>query len=217
MVDVEELLGGVPVKLAPAQAVRARGERRRARQRRAGLATGALIVVAVAGIGSWIGLAPTGPHGADVASEGGNPFMSHGTVQNLTPSDLPMHRVLNWKVDSKDSDDNASQAALPQAGLDGVCSGSPGSIEEPQQQFTSAFTGKGDAKARYRVSQYANTDQALDAIRGLGQTLRGCGLKAHKDGSYSGMLNGNGPRLAVSVRHWKTWVGVIEAQYSPTR
>lgn len=215
MADVEELLGGVPVRLAPAQAVRARGERRRVRQR-AGLATAALVAVTAAGIGSWTGLTPAGPHGADVASEGGNPFMSRGTVQNLNPSDLPMHNVLHWKVDAKGSDDETSQAALPQAGLDGVCNnGAPGGIEEPRQQFTSAFTGTGDAKARYRVSQYANTHQSLDAIRGLGQTLRDCGLKEHKDGSYSGMPNGNGPRLEVSVRHWGSWVAVVEAQYSP--
>ncbi|MGW0778322.1 hypothetical protein ACWD01_32915 [Streptomyces sp. NPDC002835] len=215
MTDVEELLVGIPVKLAPAQAVRARGERRRAQQR-VGLVTAALIALTAAGIGSWTDLTPAGPHGSDVASEGENPFMSHGTVRNFKHSDLPMHKVLNWKVDDKDSDDETSQAALPQAGLNGVCNGSPGNIEGPQQQFTSAFTGKGDAKARYRVSQYANTDQALDAIRGLGQTLRDCGLKEHKDGSYSGMPNGNGPRLEVSVRHWKAWVGVVEAQYSTT-
>ncbi|MEU9923960.1 hypothetical protein AB0H51_22170 [Streptomyces griseoluteus] len=214
MADVEELLGGIPVRLAPAQAVRARGDRRRARQR-AGLATAALVAVTAAGIGSWTGLTPAGPHGGDVASEGGNPFMSRGTVQNLKPSDLPMHNVLNWKVDDKASDDETSRAALPQAGLEGVCNGSPGGIEEPRQQFTSAFTGKGDAKARYRVSQYANTDQSLDAIRGLGQTLHDCGLKEHKGGSYSGRPNGTGRLLEVSVRHWGSWVAVVEAQYTP--
>jgi hypothetical protein len=57
-------------------------------------------------------------------------------------------------------------AGLPQAGLEGPCNGSPGGIEEPRQQFTSAITGKGDAKARYRVLQYANADQSRDATRG---------------------------------------------------
>uniref|UniRef100_UPI003F498396 hypothetical protein n=1 Tax=Streptomyces chartreusis TaxID=1969 RepID=UPI003F498396 len=53
------------------------------------------------------------------------------------------------------------------------------------------------------------------AIRGLRQTLRDCGLREHKDGSYSAMPKSNGPRLEVSVRHWGNWVGVVEAQYSP--
>lgn len=215
MADVEELLGGVPVRLAPAQSVRRRGERRRARQR-AALVTAVLVAVTAAGVGSWTTLMPAGPRGTDVASEGENPFMSRGTVQNLKPSDLPMDNVLNWEVDDKSADGEDFEVALPQAGLDGVCNGSPGGIEDPQQQFTSAFTGKGDAKARYRVSQYANADQSLDAIRGLSQTLRDCGLKEQKDGSYSGMPNSNGPRLEVSVRHWGNWVGVVEAQYSPT-
>ncbi|MFJ1879033.1 hypothetical protein [Streptomyces chartreusis] len=136
--------------------------------------------------------------------------------RTFRPSDLPIDNVLNWEVDDKSADGEGFEAALPQARLDGVCNGSPGGIDEPQQQFTSAFTGKGDAKARYRVSQYANADQSLIAIRGLRQTLRDCRLKEHKDGSYSGMPNSNGPRLEVSVRHWGNWVGVVEAQYSPT-
>lgn len=115
MADVEELLSGVPVRLAPAQGVRRRGERRRARQR-AALVTAVLVAVTAAGVGSWTVLMPAGPRGTDVASEGENPFMPRGTG----------------------------------------------------------------------------------------------------DGSYSGMPNSNGPRLEVSVRHWGNWVGVVEAQHSPT-
>ncbi|MFD9603676.1 hypothetical protein [Streptomyces sp. NPDC059970] len=210
MADVEEMLDGVPVRLASAQAVRARGERRRSRQR-VGLVAVALAAVTAAGLGSWTDLTP-GSRDAGVASEGANPFMSHGVVQNLKPSELPMYAAVHWKVDYEGPDND--ETALPQAGLGGVCNGWPGGVQNPEQQFTSTYTGKGDAKARYRVSQYANTDQALDSVRGLGQTLRDCGLKEHKEGgSYSGMTNGNGPRLEVSVRRWGAWVGVVEVQY----
>ncbi|MBB1247103.1 hypothetical protein GL263_26670 [Streptomyces durbertensis] len=215
MADVEELLDGVPVRLASAQAVRAQGERRRAR-RRVGMVTGALVAATAVGIGSWTYLAPPGPRGADAASEGGNPFKVDGTVQNLKPSDLPMHEVLGWKAGENASNGESSTAPLPQAGLDGVCNGWSGDLQKPQQQLTSAFAGKGDAKARYRVSQYTNTDLALEAIRGLGQTLRDCGLKEQKDGAYTGTPNGSDVWLEVSVRQWKGWVGVVEAQFIPT-
>ncbi|GAB1691205.1 hypothetical protein [Krasilnikovia sp. M28-CT-15] len=217
MADVEQLLDGVPVRLAPAQAVRARGERRRARQK-GGLVAVAVLAAAAVGVSSWTqpapGPPPTGlsPAGTSVAPDGENPFKPHGVVQNLKPSDLPKDAVLHWQLDSGDSE----VVALPQAGLHGACNGWPGGITAPEQQFTSAFTGRGDARARYRVSQYATEDQALDAVRALGQALHDCGLQEHQDGSsYSGETNA-GPRLEVSVRRWGAWVGVVEAQYRPT-
>uniref|UniRef100_UPI003F49432C hypothetical protein n=1 Tax=Streptomyces chartreusis TaxID=1969 RepID=UPI003F49432C len=63
--------------------------------------------------------------------------MFRGTVQNLRPSALPMDNVLNWEVDDKSADSEGFEAELPQAGLDVVCNGSPGGIDEPHQQFTS--------------------------------------------------------------------------------
>ncbi|MFF3062591.1 hypothetical protein [Streptomyces sp. NPDC057909] len=125
MADVAELLNGVPVRLAPAQAVRARGERRRARQR-VGLVAVTLVAATAVGIGSWTDLSP-GSRDAGVASEGGNPFMSSGVVQNLKPSELPMNAVLHWNIDYKDSGNKPD--ALPQAGLNGVCNGWPGGIK----------------------------------------------------------------------------------------
>lgn len=219
MVDVDELLDGVPVRLAPAPAVRARGERRRTRQG-VGVAAAVLVVagaVGAVGVSSWPHRAPA-PPGTSVAShgdaaEGENPFKPHGVVQNLKPSDLPKDAALHWKIDypGDDSDD----VALPQAGLNGACDGWSGRVTAPKQLFTSTFTGSGDARARYRVAQYANAGQAGDAIRALGQTLQDCGL-TEQSGSYSGRANGNGLRLDVSVRQWGAWVGVTEAQYNPT-
>ncbi|MFJ1551452.1 hypothetical protein [Streptomyces sp. NPDC088246] len=56
--------------------------------------------------------------------------------------------------------------------------------------------------------------QAGRRFRGLGQTLRDCGLKEHEEGGiYSTMTNGNDLRLEVGVRRWGAWVGVIEVQY----
>ncbi|BFU45338.1 hypothetical protein [Krasilnikovia sp. MM14-A1004] len=223
MVDVEELLDGVPVRLAPAQAVRARGERRRTRQG-VGVAAAVLVVAAAVGIGSWVNPAPA-PHGASVASDpdgaapqGENPFEPDGVVRNLKPSDLPKDAALHWKPYIPDAEHQTDEAvALPQAGLTGACNGGwPGGVTAPEQQFTSIFTGAGNARARYRVSEYANADQATDAIRGLGQTLHDCGLTAHDEGArYSGRTDGTGPWLDVSVRRWGVWVGVTEAQYSP--
>ncbi|MCX4823951.1 hypothetical protein OG883_29570 [Streptomyces sp. NBC_01142] len=210
MADVEELLDGVPVRLAPAQAVRARGERRRARQRMGGVVAVAVIAATAVGIGSWTDPTP-GPRGSQVASEGENPFMSHGVVQDLKPSELPRYAALHWKGDEKASD----ASALPQAGLDSVCNGRPGGVRAPEQQFTHTYSGKGDARARHRVAQYANTAEALDAVRRLGETLGDCGLKEHKGGGYSGPTNGNGRRLEVSVQRWGAWVRVVETQYSP--
>ncbi|GAB1641277.1 hypothetical protein [Krasilnikovia sp. MM14-A1259] len=219
MVDVEELLDGVPVRLAPAQAVRARGERRRTRQK-AGLAAAAVVAVAAVGAAAWPGPTPVS-HGTSAASSGdgavpagSNPFLSQGVVRNLKPSDLPKNAALRWKVDYHA--DASYSTALPQAGMDGVCGGFPGGIETPEQQYTSLFTGAGDAKARYRISKYADPGQAQDAIRGLEQALRDCGLKGQLEGGYSGRTNANGPWLEVSVRQWGAWVGVTEAQFSPT-
>ncbi|MEU7905653.1 hypothetical protein [Actinoplanes sp. NPDC049118] len=219
MADVEELLDGVPVRLAPAQAVRARGERRRAR--RTGLVATAVVAATAVSIGSWL-LPTPGPGGAGVpaggtgvAAEGANPFMTDDVVRLRKPSDLPMYAALHWKIDYSKSE-SSDLVALPQAGLDGVCNGWPGGIQGPEQLLTGTYSGKGDARARYRVSQYAEVSQALDAIRGLGQTLRDCGLKENEAGArYSGRTNANGPWLDVSVRRWGAWVGVTEAQYSP--
>ncbi len=159
-------------------------------------------------------------HGDGVTADGVNPFKVHGEVYNLQPSDLPKNAVLHWKLDTDGGKVASESVALPQAGLNGACKGWPGAIAAPSQQvtstFTSTFTGAGGARARYRVVQYAYTDQAVDAIRGLGQALHACGLTEQQGGSYSGRANGNGQWLDVSVRQWKTWVGVTEAQYSPT-
>lgn len=216
MADVEELLGGVPVRLAPAQAVRARGERRRTRKR-VGLVAVALVAATAAGTGSWDVLTP-GPHGRDVTTSGGNPFVSHGVVQNLQPAKLPMYALLHWRTDGADSDTIPPDvAALPQAGLNGVCDRGPDDIRAPGQQFTSTYTGVNGARARYRVSQYADAGLARDAIRALGRTLHGCGLKELKEGGgYSGTMNDGSLRLDVGVQRWGAWVGVVETQYVPT-
>jgi hypothetical protein len=215
MVDVEELLDGVPVRLAPAQAVRARGERRRIRQG-VGLAAAALVAAAAVGVGTWTQFAP-GTHGAVPtadAADGVNPFKPNGVVKNLKPSDLPMNSELHWQVDYHDA---GFAPPLPQAGLNGACDGWPGGIAAPQQQFTSNFTGNDDALARYRVSQYGSAGEAQDALRGLGQTLRDCGLTENEvDGSFHGRTNTTGPWLEVRVLRWEGWVGVTEVQYSPT-
>ncbi|MCU7725925.1 hypothetical protein ODJ79_19540 [Actinoplanes sp. KI2] len=215
MVDVEELLDGVPVRLAPAQTVRARGERRRARQG-VGLATAALVAVTAVGVGTWTQVAP-GTHGTAVATadaaDGVNPFERNGVVKNLKPSDLPKNSELHWQVDYHN---DGFPPPLPQAGLNGACDGWPGGIAAPQQQFTSSFTGKDDARARYRVSQYGSPGEAQGAVRGLGQTLHDCGLTENADdGSYRGRANTTGPWLEVSVQRWEAWVGVTEVQYRP--
>ncbi|MEU6664323.1 hypothetical protein [Streptomyces sp. NPDC046821] len=213
MTDVEELLDGVPVRLASAQAVRGRGERRRTR-RRVG-ATVAVVAAVAVGFSSWTALS-TQPQDAQVASGGDNPFMSHGVVQTAEPSQLPRYKDLRWVSGDPRGRGMSKDSPLPQAGLEGSCVGWPAGVKAPGEQYTLTYHGEGGAVGRDRISKYDSTSLATDATRALGQTLRNCGLKTDRDGHFTGVTNGDiHLRMEVSVRRWGTWVGVTEVQWRP--
>ncbi|MFG2196789.1 hypothetical protein [Streptomyces sp. NPDC048639] len=215
MVEVEELLDGVPVRLAPAEAVRARGERRRARRRLAGAAV-AVVAAAAVGIGSWTQLADDSRRPAEdsrdtpVVAAGPNPFVKDGVVQGMKPSQLPMNATMHWKVAEEEGRDGRT---LPQVGLYEVCKWR-GGVSDPAEFYFQQFDGKDKAKARYRVSRYPNVKAAGEVMRALRETLSDCGLTKVDDGRYQGRAGHNGPWLELTVRQWKAWIGVVETQYT---
>ncbi|MDX3072126.1 hypothetical protein [Streptomyces sp. MI02-7b] len=137
MAEVEELLEGVPVRLAPAQAVRARGERRRARQRLGGAAV-AVVAALAAGIGSWAAQG-TPRDTPPAAVRTGNPFMVGGVVRLLPGNSVAYFKTRAWTADAVTSDAHG----LPSVGLDGVCGGTVDAEPAAEQQFARTYTGKG--------------------------------------------------------------------------
>ncbi|MFE2295205.1 hypothetical protein [Streptomyces sp. NPDC059452] len=223
MADIEELLTDAPVRLAPAAAVRARGERRRARQRTA-VAAVAVVAAGSLGFGVWAGLVLPQEKGADrteVAAPGPNPFLSDGVVETPDPSELPGHEVLRWRTVHTETDDEAENAPLPQAGLDAACEVRAGGAAEPEQQFTQRYVGKDGARARYRVSEYATPAAAAEAVSRLDSTLVNCGVdraegaKGTADAEYSGVTRQTAAQLVVTVKSWGAWVAVQETQLLP--
>ncbi|MFJ4969314.1 hypothetical protein [Streptomyces sp. NPDC088755] len=217
MADIEELLPEAPVRLAPAATVRARGDRRRARRRTA-VAAVAVVAAGALGVGVWAGLVlPQRSGNAEVAAQGPNPFVSDGVVQSLEPSELPGDAELRWKS-VVPADHPSEEAPLPQVGLDTACGLWSGGAEEPEQQFTSMYTGKDGARARYRVAEYATPAAAAEAVDQLDTTLVGCGVEREKgaaDGAYTGVTRHTANQLAVTVETWGAWVAVREAQLPP--
>ncbi|MEU6083419.1 hypothetical protein [Streptomyces sp. NPDC047108] len=214
MAEVEELLDGVPVRLAPAQVVRARGERRRARRRLAGAAV-AVVAAAAVGIGSWAQLADDSPRTADdsrdtpVVAAGPNPFVKDGVVKVMKPSKLPMNASVHWTVAEEEGRDGRM---LPQVGLYEVCKWR-GGVPDPAEYFFQQFDGKDGARARYRVSRYPNVKVAGEVMRTLRETLNDCGLTKVDDSRYQGRAGHDGPWLELTVRQWKGWIGVVETQF----
>ncbi|WP_324796228.1 hypothetical protein SJX93_22430 [Streptomyces cyaneofuscatus] len=216
MADIEELLTGTPVRLAPAAAIRARGDRRRT-GRRAALAVVAVVAAGAMGLGVWGGLVvPDESGGADVAAVGPNPFKSDGVVRALDPSVLPGHEVLRWKSFEGEWEGESDTAPLPEAGLGSTCGTWSGDLDLPlEMQYTRLYEGKDGARARYRVSTYGTGAEAAKAVEQLDKTLVGCGVEravGEPDGEYTGVTEGTGDRLNVTVTSWGTWVGVVEVQ-----
>ncbi|MFJ9326271.1 hypothetical protein ACIRPN_01695 [Streptomyces sp. NPDC101230] len=221
MADIEELLTDTPVRLAPAAAIRARGDRRRNRRRTA-VAVVAVAAAGAMGFGVWAGLVlPEGSGGGtEVASAGPNPFMSDGVVQNPDPSELLGNEALHWKSVDPATDDPVETAPLPQVGLDSACGPGFGEAEKPEQQFTSLYKGENNARARYRVSQYATRAAADRAVKDLDTALADCGVErtgGEPDGTYTGAARSTAAQLVVTVRSWGTWVAVQETQAPPAR
>ncbi|MFD3451845.1 hypothetical protein ACFWVC_06650 [Streptomyces sp. NPDC058691] len=214
MAEVEELLEGVPVRLAPAQAVRARGERRRARQRLGGAAVVVVAAVAV-GVGSWAAQSPprdTPP----AATRTENPFVVGGVVRLLPANSVAYFKTRAWTADAVTSD----SAGLPSVGLDGVCGGTVGADPAAGQQFARTYTGKGGARARHRIAEYADSGLAQDAIRGMDHRLAQCGVRQTGEGGgdrpwvqYAG-TTGDGTQLRVSLERAGAWVSVVEIQFA---
>ncbi|MFD3971274.1 hypothetical protein [Streptomyces cyaneofuscatus] len=220
MADIEELLTDTPVRLAPAAAVRARGDRRRTR-RRAAVAVVAVVAAGAMGFGAWAGLVlpeGSGGGGTEVASAGSNPFMSDGVVRTPDPAELLANEVLHWRAVHPESDDEAEADPLPEVGPGNTCGAWSGDADKPEQQFTSVYTGKDGARARYRVSQYATRAAAAVAMKELDTTLVNCGVEkavGEPDGEYTGVAEDTGDRLDVTVRSWGAWVAVQEIQLPP--
>ncbi|KAB2593750.1 hypothetical protein [Streptomyces arboris] len=215
MADIEELLTDTPVRLAPAEAIRARGDRRRTR-RRVSVAVLAAVAAGAMGLGAWAGLVlPDESGGADVATVGPNPFLSDGVVQTPDPSELPGHEVLRWKTVYGESEDEADVAPLPKAGLGDTCALWSADLDGPDMQYTQVYEGKDGARARYRVSEYGTRAEAAEAMEQLEVTLVGCGVKravGEPDGEYTGVTRDRGDQLNVTVTSWGAWVGVEEVQ-----
>ncbi|MYR97427.1 MULTISPECIES: hypothetical protein [unclassified Streptomyces] len=221
MADIEELLTDTPLRLAPAAAIRARGDRRRTRRRTA-VAAVAVAAAGAMGFGVWAGLGlPEGSGGGtEVASTGPNPFMSDGVVQTPDPSELPGNEVLHWKGVDPATDFPLETAPLPQVGLDTACGLWSGDADKPEQQFTNIYTGRNDARARYRVSQYATRAAAETAVKDLDTALADCGVEkaeGEPDGTYTGVARGTAAQLVVTVKSWGAWVAVQETQVVPVQ
>ncbi|MEU0162394.1 hypothetical protein ABZ154_27180 [Streptomyces sp. NPDC006261] len=217
MADIEELLTDTPVRLAPAAAIRARGDRRRT-SRRAAVAVVAVVAAGAMGLGAWAGLAvPDESGGTDVATVGPNPFKSDGIVHALDPSELPAHEVLRWKTFDGEWEKESDSAPLPKAGLGSTCGTWSGELDRlPEMQYTRLYAGKDGARARYRVSTYGTRAEAAEAMEQLDETLVGCGVKravGEPDGKYIGETRDTGDQLDVTVTSWGTWVGVVEVQW----
>ncbi|MGA5049044.1 hypothetical protein [Streptomyces arboris] len=216
MADIEELLTDTPVRLAPAEAIRARGDRRRTR-RRVSVAVVAAVAAGAMGLGAWAGLAVPDESGrTDVATVGPNPFKSDGAVHALDPSELPGHEVMRWKFFDGKWEDEADSAPLPKAGLGSTCGLWSADLDRPEMQYTRLYVGQDGARARYRVSTYGTRAEAAKAMDQLDVTLVGCGVKKAEgkpDGRYVGETRDTGDQLDVTVTSWGTWVGVVEAQW----
>ncbi|MFZ4263979.1 hypothetical protein ACOZFM_34295 [Streptomyces arboris] len=215
MADIEELLTDTPVRLAPAAAIRARGDRRRT-SRRTAVAAVAVVAAGAMGFGVWGGLVlPDKSGGTDVATVGPNPFLSDGVVQTLDPWELPGHEVLRWKIVYAESEDEADDAPLPKAGLGDTCALWSAELDGPDMQYTQTYVGKDGARARYRVSEYGTRAEAAEAMKQLDVTLVGCGVKravGEPDGEYTGVTRDTDAQLNVTVKSWGAWVAVEEVQ-----
>ncbi|WP_411081881.1 hypothetical protein [Streptomyces sp. cmx-18-6] len=235
MADIEELLTDAPVRLAPAAAIRARGERRGAR-RRTTVAAVAVVAVGALGFGVWTDQVPLQEKGTgrtdvatqspsprvdrtEAAPQGPNPYLSGGVVQILEPSELPGYEALRWRsVDS--TTDELDEDALHQVGLDGACEGWFDGAEDPEQLFTRVYTGKDGARARHRIAEYTTRAAAVKAMGELDATIVNCGVKRAKgkaDGAYAGVSRHTSARLAVTVESWGAWVSVTETQQRPVK
>ncbi|MFD3787852.1 hypothetical protein [Streptomyces cyaneofuscatus] len=216
MADIEELLTDTPVRLAPAAAVRARGARRRTR-RRAAVAVVAVVAAGAMGLGAWAGLAVPDESGrTDVATVGPNPFKTDGVVRALDPSELPGNEVLRWRTFDGEWDDESDSAPPPEAGLGSTCGTWSGDLDrQPETQYTRLYAGEDGARARYRVSTYGTRAEAAEVMEQLDETLVGCGVEravGEPDGEYTGVTEGTGDQLDVTVTSWGRWVGVVEVQ-----
>ncbi|MGW1206991.1 hypothetical protein [Streptomyces cyaneofuscatus] len=215
MADIEELLTDTPVRLAPAAAIRARGDRRRT-GRRAAVAVVAVVAAGAVGFGAWAGLVLPDESGrTEVATVGPNPFLSDGVVQTPDPSELPGHEVLRWKTVYGEPEDEADVAPLPKAGLGDACALWSADLDGPDKQYTQAYVGKDGARARYRVSEYGTRAEAAEAMEQLDVTLVGCGVEravGEPDGEYTGVTRDTGDQLDVTVTSWGAWVAVEEVQ-----
>lgn len=162
---------------------------------------------------------PDESRGADVATVGPNPFKSGGVVRALDPSVLPGHEVLRWKTFEGEWEGESDTAPLPEAGLGSACGTWSGDLDLPlETQYTRLYEGKDGARARYRVSTYGTGAEAAKAVEQLDRTLVGCGVEravGEPDGEYTGVTEGTGDRLNVTVTSWGRWVGVVEVQLPP--
>ncbi|MEV4878074.1 hypothetical protein [Streptomyces cyaneofuscatus] len=218
MADIEELLTDTPVRLAPAAAIRARGDRRRTR-RRVSVSVVAAVAAGAMGLGAWAGLVlPNGSGGTQVAGQGANPFMSDGVVQNPDPWELPGNEVLDWQNDEPLTDYPVETAPLPQVGLDTACGLWSGYADKPAQQFTSLYSGNDGARARHRVLEYATPADATAALKDLDVELVRCGVERAKGkaaGRYTGVTRHTAAQLNVTVKSWGRWIAVQETQLLP--
>jgi hypothetical protein len=212
--EVEEMLDTVPVRLAAAEAVRARGERRRMR-RRLGAVAVAVVAVGAIGGGAWAAL-PGGPDKAQVAARP-NPYVSAGVVTPLAASALPMDGTLHWTEDADPPTDVSN--TLPAVGIGTACGPWVNVVKaDGFTQYTRTYSGKSGAKARHRIVEYDNARAAAVNIAGVEDSLARCGLKRQHKGessvTYAGMAK-YGPMLTVAVEQYGAWLSVVEVQYEP--
>lgn len=218
MVEVEELLDDVTVRMPNAAEVRARGNRRRARLR-----AGAVAVAVVAASMSWTLVRGDGPQEVRPAGEPTatpvaerNPYKTGNQINLLAGSDVPLFKKWNWKVSDKSSKE---AVRLPRVGFDDACPqlslGTPADKLD-QISYTAVYEGDGESIARHRYIDYGSADQAADELKQLKDALAACGLKPQGKGAeaYYAGTSTSGPWLRVDIDNGRTWISVIEVQTS---
>ncbi|MFG3135246.1 hypothetical protein ACGFZA_03370 [Streptomyces sp. NPDC048211] len=219
MAEVEDLLEGVTVRLSAAEEIRAKGRRRRTRNRAVRVGAGGAALLAAAG--AWM-LLPPDDRGTrqTVATATANPFRTDGVIQMPRADELPGYARWHW-TESAGLPTGAGRRSgpLPQVGLAEACPASFAMTDEPgQQRYSLLYTGRDHALAQYRVIAYDDTATARSQVAKVREQMTECGLRAvpptareSEEGSraWSGTVQ-DGRTMRVTVRRWNSWVSVAE-------
>jgi hypothetical protein len=226
MAEVEELLDDVVLRMPTAEAVRARGSRRRSR-RRAGVLG---VTVAAITVGASWALLP-GDGGRDARPAGParpvgtptdspstetdhSPYKKGDTLELLSAGELPQDEKWHWKPAANEPAGGVTDAESALVKLK-TCDGwAQTGNRQGSMLYTTTYKGSRDAAAWQRYAEFDDDAGVDELVENLDTTLSTCGFhpvgKA-ADTHFAGTSE-DGRRVRVTVEHGKRWIYVSEVE-----